>query len=124
MVRRLVRQHISTNCVGIAGSVIALRKKNRTMSSSVAISTSRRRTLTFTTQTCGGEPSWRRMGNPRHSESYANSACGTHCEFITKKASFLAGGIIRCARLKKIAGCGSMQFLRAKKTQKDAAHQA
>jgi exodeoxyribonuclease III len=39
-----------------------------------------------------------------------------------QKASYLAGGTIRCARSKKIAACALMQFWRMKSWQKNASH--
>src|SRR5215472_7586065 len=78
-----------------------------------------RKTLTFTTQISGAEPSWLPRANERRFGNCATSDCGTRCEFITKKANFSAGGIIKCARLKKTAACASMPFWQAKVWRKN-----
>ena len=63
---------------------------------------------------CGAEPLCVRTANAPRSKNYAKSACATHCESITRKANFSVGGTIKCAHLKKIVGCASTQFWRAK----------
>src|SRR6266567_4410601 len=120
MGRRLVRQRISTNCIGIGGFVIAFREKNRAMWSCAAISTWRRRISMFTMQICGVGRSWRRMVNALHFGKYANTASAIHYGFITKKASYSVGGIIKCARLKKSATSASTQFWQAMSSRKNA----
>ncbi len=74
----------------------------------------------FTMQICGVGPSWRRMVNALHSGNYAKSVFTIHCEFITKKANCSAGGIIKCARLKKIAASASTQFSQPMSSRKNA----
>jgi exodeoxyribonuclease III len=54
-------------------------------------------------------------------ENYAKSGCAIPFESITRKANFTAGGIIRCAHLKKIAAFASTRFWRAMHWRKDAA---
>src|SRR5207247_443334 len=55
-------------------------------------------------------------------ENYATLAYRTRFESITTKPNFIAGGIIRCARLKKIAAYASTQFWRARQWRRSAAH--
>src|SRR5262249_6964605 len=78
-----------------------------------------RKTLTFTTQTSGAAPSWLPTANGGRFENCATSDCGTHCEFITRKVNFSAGGIIKCARLKKTAACASTPFWQARVWRKN-----
>src|SRR4029077_19955507 len=58
--------------------------------------------------------------NAARSENYAILAYETRCESITRKTNCSPGGIIRCARLKKIAACASTQFWRATSWRKNA----
>src|SRR5438132_9556921 len=121
MVRQSARRLMNTNFFGIAGSVIASRKKNPVISSCAAISTSLRKTPMFTIQTSGMGPSWLRRANALRLENYAKSGCAIRFESITRKANFTAGGIIRCAHLKKIAAFASTRFWPAIHRRKDAA---
>ena len=53
----------------------------------------------------GTEPSWLRTANAPLFVICAASACKTPFESITRKETFSAGGIIKCAPSKKILGC-------------------
>src|SRR6266478_6387268 len=114
------RRRTSTNCVGTNAFAIVLRKKNPVIWSYAGTSTSLRKTLMSTIRTSGAERLWRRRANARRFENYATLAYRTRFESITKKANFIAGGIIRCAHSKKIAAYASMQFWPVNRWQKSA----
>src|SRR5262249_23990054 len=48
----------------------------------------------------------------------------TPCESITRKANFSAGGTIKCAHSKKIAGCALTPYWQAKAWRKNASRPA
>src|SRR6266513_1189876 len=93
------RRRTSTNSIGTSAFALVLRKKNPAIWSSAGISTSLRKTLMSMIRSSGAEPSWLR------------------------RANFIAGGIIRCAPLKKIAAYASTQFWRARQWRRTAADQ-
>src|SRR5436190_6398415 len=117
------RRRTTTNCIGTSVFALVLRKKNPVIWSYAGTSTSLRKTLMSMIRTSGAEPSWRRRANARHFENYATLAYRTHFESITRKVNFIPGGIIRCARLKKIAAYASTQFWRARQWRRSAAEQ-
>src|SRR5438094_2824085 len=121
--KQSARRRTSTNCIGTSAFAIVLRKKNPVIWSSAGTSTSLRKTLMSMIRSSGAEPSWLRRANARRFENYATLAYRTRFESITKKANFIAGGIIRCAHSKKIAAYASTQFWRARQWRRSAADQ-
>src|SRR5206468_10835914 len=117
------RRRTSTNCIGTSAFAIVLQKKNPMIWSYAGTSTSLRKTLMSMIRTSGAEPLWRRRANARRFENYATLAYRTRFESITRKANFIAGGIIRCAHSKKIAAYASTQFWRARQWRRSAADQ-
>src|SRR6266498_3002857 len=85
---RDVRPSLCDEVVDPQARVIAARKKSLATLWCAVTSTSRRKISTFTMQICGVAPSCVPMASAPCFSNYVKSACGTHCEFITRKANF------------------------------------